>query len=333
MDILGDLLFEASKLGKRIVLAEGTDPRVMAAASTVKRRELARVSLLGRPAEVHDIATRLDIDIVGVEVVNWLEWPDFEEYVETYYELRKHRGITIEKAREAMRDPVFFAAMMVRKGRADGALAGAANPTPRVIRAALHAIRMREDAKTLSSFFIISNRGKPLGHHGVLFFADSGVVPDPTAEQLVDISAETARSFRTLIRAEPRVALLSYSTKGSAKGPMVLKVAEAAEKMAASHPEILCDGELQLDAALVPGVAEFKAPGSSIEGRANVLIFPDLNSGNIGYKVAERIGGAIAVGPVLQGLARPMNDLSRGCSVDDIVLAIAITALQAQASN
>ena len=330
MDVIGDLLFEASKLNKRIVLAEGTEPRVLYAASTVVRREVARITVLGNPAEVRKIANDLSIDITGLEILDWLTFSQFEEYADAYYQLRKHKGLTPQEAAKVMADPVFFAAMMVNKGRADGAVAGAVNPTAKVLRAGLHIIRMRFGCKTLSSFFIIANRNQSLGYNGILFFADSGVVPDPTSEQLVDIAVETSRSFQMLLRAKPAVALLSYSSKGSAEGPLVTKVTEAAKNMAASHPEILCDGELQLDAALVPEVAQLKAPASPLKGRANILIFPDLSAGNIGYKIAERIGDAVAIGPIVQGLNKPMNDLSRGCSVDDIVKAVAITALQSR---
>lgn len=318
----------AKKDIKTIVLPESSDIRTIKAAAKVLERGIARIVLVGKEEEIKKLAG--DIDISGAIIVDPETSPDLEKYADAFYEMRKSKGITPEKAREIIKDELYWGVMMVKMGASDGMVAGAVHSTSDTLRPALQILKTAPGTKLVSAFFVMVVPDCEYGSNGTFIYADSGLVENPNAEELSEIAIASAKTFRHLIQDEPAVAMLSYSTYGSARSELTEKVIEATRLAKEKAPELIIDGELQADAALVPSVGEFKAKGSPVAGKANVLIFPDLNSGNIAYKLTQRLAKAEAYGPITQGLLKPVNDLSRGCSADDIVGVVAITAVQAQ---
>jgi phosphate acetyltransferase len=333
MSLLDTLIPKARSARRTLVLPEGHDPRIMQAAAKIARQGIAaKVIVLANPEEAAKSGAGVSFEGLPVTVLTISDAPDFERMAQAFFELRKHKGMTLEIARKTLQDRLYFGNMMVRLGLADGMVAGSIASTPDMVRAAFQCVGTAPGIKTGSSFFAMELARPTLSGDSVLFYADSGVNPDPTAEQLVDIAVATIHSHKALIGGQACVAMLSFSTRGSAAHPMVDKMVKATELTKARIAELglnaVVDGELQVDAAIVPGVAAKKCPDSPLKGGANILIFPDLQSGNISYKITERLAGAMAYGPIMQGLAKPVNDLSRGCTDDDIVGVAAITVCQ-----
>ena len=316
---------------QRIVLPEGTEPRTLTAADRIIAEGIATVFLLGKPDEILGLADKLSLpNIAKATIIDPDNNPDIEKYAQLFYELRKSKGITIADARKKATDPLYLGCLMIKAGDADCQVAGARNATGNVLRAAFQVIKTMPGVSVVSGAFVmIMPEGSPYGTDGIMVFADCAVVPNPNSTELAQIAIATSQTARDIAGIEPRVAMLSFSTKGSAKHESVDKVVEATKLVKHFAPNLAIDGELQSDAALIPSVGEHKAPGSTIAGHANVLVFPNLDAGNIAYKLVQRIGNAQAVGPILQGLARPVNDLSRGCDAEDIYKTILITCEQA----
>lgn len=329
MSFINSIKERAKQSKKTIVLPESLERRSVEAAEQALKEGIANIILVGNKEEILKVADGLDIsDAIFVDPASFT---DMDEYVEELVELRKKKGMTIEQAKKLLKeDPLYLGVMMVKKGLADGMVAGAVYSTANVLRPSLQILKTAKNTKLVSAFFIMVVPNCEYGEDGVFIFADSGLVQNPNSEELASIAGSSAKSFEQLIGKEAVVAMLSHSTKGSATHPDVDKVVEATRIAKEEYPNVKLDGEFQLDAAIVPSVAASKAPGNNVAGKANVLVFPDLDSGNIGYKIVERLAKAEAYGPITQGIAKPVNDLSRGCSSEDIVGVIAITAVQAQ---
>lgn len=330
MNFIEEIKKKAKSEIKTICLPEAEDVRVLEAAKKVEDEGFAKIILIGNKAETEELAKQNGIDISKIEIIEPEKSENYEKYSMAFYELRKAKGMTEEEARKIIKNPVYFGMMMVKLEDADGLVSGAAHSTSDTLRPALQILKTAPGTKLVSAFFLMNVPNCEYGENGLFVFADSGLNENPDSEKLAEIAASSAKSFEQLVGKEAKVGMLSYSTYGSAKSELTEKVIEATKILKERYPEIKADGELQLDAAIIPEIAASKAAGSEVAGQCNTLVFPDLNAGNIGYKLVQRLAKAEAYGPLCQGIAKPVNDLSRGCSSDDIVGVVAITAVQAQ---
>ena len=332
MSFIDGIKERARKEIKTIVLPEADDLRVLKATEQIIKEEFAKIVLIGQKDKIQNLAKENNININGAKIVDPRTSEKHQEYVELLYNLRKHKGMTMEQAEEFVNDSVYFGTLMLKdeNSEADGLVSGAAHSTSDTLRPALQILKTAPGTKLVSAFFLMVVPDCKHGENGIFVFGDSGLVENPSSDELSEIAISSSKSFKQLVEKEPKVAMLSYSTHGSAHSELTEKVINATKKVKEKEPNLLVDGELQLDAAIIPEIAESKAPNSPIKGEANVLIFPNLDAGNIGYKLVQRLGKAEAYGPLCQGIAKPVNDLSRGCSSQDIVGVVAITAVQAQ---
>lgn len=331
MNFIDSIKERAKKDIKTIILPETEDIRVLEATQKILKEGYSNIILIGNEEKTLKLAKEHNLNIKGANIIDPIKSEKYNDYVNKFYELRKAKGITIEQAKEIMQNYVYFGMMMVKNGDADGLVSGAAHSTADTLRPALQILKTAPNTKLVSAFFLMVVPNCEYGENGTFIFSDAGLNPNPTSDELSEIAISSAKSFEQLVGKEAKVAMLSYSTYGSAKSDLVDKVVEATKLLKEKAPELIADGEMQLDAAIVPEIGMSKAPGSKVAGHANTLIFPDLNAGNIGYKLVQRLGKAEAYGPLCQGIAKPVNDLSRGCSSDDIAGVVAITAVQAQA--
>ena len=327
MSIIEEIKERAKKNKKRIILPESMDERVIKAASICQKEQIADIILIGNEDKINEFHE----DLTGITIIDPQKSSITSKLINDFYELRKEKGMTLEKATELINnDYMYFACMMVFNDMADGIVSGACHSTSNTLRPALQIIKTSQESKIVSAFFLMSIPNSNYGYNGTFIFSDSGLVPNPTSEELAFIAADSSRSFELLTNQKPITAMLSFSTKGSASHPDVTKVQEAVQIAKVNYPDLVIDGELQLDAAIIPEIAKVKAPNSKVQGNANVLIFPNLDAGNIGYKLVQRLANAEAYGPITQGIKKPVNDLSRGCSTEDIVGVVAITSIQSK---
>lgn len=332
MTFIEEIKSRAKKEIKTIILPEAEDIRVLKATEQIIKEGFAKVILIGNTEQIKEDALKNNLDIKEAKIIEPKKSEKFEEYANGLFELRKAKGMTLEQANELLLQPIYFGMMMVKNNDADGLVSGACHSTANTLRPALQILKTAPGTKLVSAFFVMVVPNCEYGENGVFIFGDSGLVENPTAEELVEIAKSSSKSFETLVGKEPKVAMLSYSSHGSAHSELTEKVVNATNLLREQEPNLICDGELQLDAAIIPKVAASKAPTSPLDGKANTLIFPDLNAGNIGYKLVQRLAKAEAYGPLCQGVAKPVNDLSRGCSSQDIAGVVAITCVQAQNS-
>lgn len=330
MKFIEQIKQRAKKDIKTIILPEAEDKRVLEAASKVAKEGFANIILLGNKEQIEKDSSKYNLDLSKIEIIDVNSSDKKQDYANKLYELRKAKGLTLDEAEKLIEEPIYFGMMMLKNNEADGLVSGAVHSTANTLRPALQILKTAPNTKLVSAFFIMCVPNCEYGEHGNFVYGDCGLNQNPTADELSEIAISSAKSFEDLVQSEPKVAMLSYSTYGSAKSELTEKVIEATKLVKEKSPNLLVDGELQVDAAIIPEIAKSKAPGSPIEGNANVLIFPDLDAGNIGYKLTQRLAKAEAYGPLCQGIAKPVNDLSRGCSAEDIVGVVAITSVQAQ---